>query len=549
MRHHSLSGLAVFLALVLNSMPLRGATEMHVEIDRAIAAAADGPLASPVSDTGFLRRVFLDFAGKIPTSAEAKDFLADQAPDKRTKLIDRLLAAPEFPERLEEAVTVMLLERRSGGKIAERQWRDWLRGQFAANRPWNEIVRELLAWEGDPAATPAAKFMLNDEKFDAQKLTHDVARLLLGMNLQCAQCHDHPTVKGFTQADFYGLFAYLAQTDVKPDKVSKGLVLAEAPPLGKIEFKSVFKPEKEFTAPHVPGGTEVLIPAFAPGEEYAVKPGKDGSLGVPSFRLRPMLSRDLTAEGNRHFAQNSVNRFWFFLMGRGLVHPLDMMHRDNPPSHPSLLEQLADEFVARKFDVQWLLREIALSESYQRSTAAPAGADLDSVKPESYRIANLRPLSAEQIGRATMLATGSWDSLAKDGPVKPGNYLTSATTALPTTRPEALTVFVRTFAGPPGEPEVEFAPSMSHSLFLMNDRMVLEWLKSRDNNLTARLGKMASGGDVAEELYLSVLSRLPEPSEIEEVESFLKKNEARRETAIGELAWALLASAEFRLNH
>ena len=209
----------------------------------------------------------------------------------------------------------------------------------------------------------------------------------------------------------------LAQTDMKPNKITKVMALAEMPTTGKIEFKSVFKPEKEFTAPRVPGAEDIAIPAFAPGEEYEVKPDKSGVPGVPKFRLQPLLARELTSDANRRFAMNSVNRFWFLLTGRGLVHPLDMMHRDNPPSHPALLDLLASEFIAHKFDVRWLLREIALSGTYQRSTRAPSGTDLNSVKPESYRVANLKPLSAEQIGAATMVATGSWELLGDAAPV------------------------------------------------------------------------------------------------------------------------------------
>lgn len=557
----------VLLALSLGAISSPAGEATHSEIDQAITAAAGGSLAPIASDAEFLRRVSLDFAGKIPTSAEARQFLADRDADKRAKLIDRLIAAPEFPLRLEQAVTVMLLERRAGGKISEGKWRDWLRAQFAASRPWNEIVRDLLALEGDPTATPAAKFMLNDEKYDSQKVAHDVARFFLGMNLQCAQCHDHPTVKGFAQADFYGIYAFLAQTDMKPNKVTKAIMLAEAPTTGKIEFKSVFKPEKEFTAPRVPGAEDIAIPAFAPGEEYEVKPDKSGLPGVLKFRLQPLLARELTSDANRRFAMNSVNRFWFLLTGRGLVHPLDMMHKDNPPSHPALLDLLANEFIGHKFDVRWLLREIALSETYQRSTRAPSGTDLNSVKPESYRVANLKPLSAEQIGAATMVATGSWELLGKAAPVaeeepnaqetkkekkqkdKARSRADEGGKELPTTREDSLAAFVKTFAGPAGEPEVEFAPSMAHSLFLMNDRMVLAWLKPSANNLTARLAKLSGAAEIADELYLSVLTRTPGKDEIAEVENFLKKHGTDRQQALGDLAWALLASAEFRLNH
>ena len=421
----------------------------------------------------------------------------------------------------------------------------------------------MLGADVDVTATPAAKFMVNDDKLDPEKVAHDVARLFLGMNLGCAQCHDHPTVDGFLQSDFYGIYAYVAQTTMTVDEKTKQPRLLEAPAKPAMEFKSVFKAEKAATGPRVPGGEPVVVPVFAPGEEYEVKPDKRGKGGIAKFKLRPLLARDLTSGRNTRFAQSSVNRFWFLLMGRGLVHPLDMMHKDNPSSHPVLLEKLASEFVARGHDIRWLLREIALSEAYQRSSRAPGGADPRSVAPESYRVANMKPLSPEQVGLSTMAATGSWELLGatkpkdepaeecdeSEKPAKKKGYAETGLGPVPSTRPEALALFVRAFSGPVGEPEIDFSPSMSHSLFLMNERMVLEWLKPTGSNLAARLMKLSSPEEVADELYWSVLTRAPLADEIAQTAAFLKKNESRREAAMGELAWALLASAEFRLNH
>lgn len=570
-RHPHLARLAALLLLPLGC----AAASLSTEIDRHIALKAGGTPAPIASDAEFLRRASLDFTGTIPTVTEARAFLADKNPQKRAQLIDKLVASPQFPQRMEDAITVMLLERRGGGRIPEAKWREWLRGQFAANKPWNTIVHDLVLIEGEPKSTPAAKFMVDSEKFDQEKATHDIARLFLGMNLKCAQCHDHPTVDDFTQGSYYGIFAFLAQSSLKEDKVAKVTLLAESAATNKIEFKSVFRKNTESTGPKLPGGKEVPIPAFPKGEEYEVIPAKNGNPGVPKFRARPLLAQELASEANERFAQASVNRFWFQLMGRGLVHPLDMMHKENPPSHPELLALLAREFVAHKFDVQWLLKEIALSESYQRGSRAPSGSDVSQIKPESYRIAIFKSLSAEQVARATMLTTGASDWLPKtagetpapapatdaaatddeeDGgkPTKGFNvraYLNGSQKVPPSNAADSLALFVATFANPAGEPEVEFAPSMSHSLFLMNERLVLDWLKPRGTNLTARLAKLTAAPAIADELYLAVLTRPPEKVEIAEVESYLARNSSRREAALSELAWALLASAEFRMNH
>ena len=545
--------LRITLVLLL-AVGVAAAQEISAKIDAALAANAGGALAERCSDADFVRRVYLDLAGRIPSAEETRSFLKNSEAQKRAKLVEQLLAGADFPRRLEQAITVMLLERRGGGKIPDHKWRDYLREQIAAKRPWNEVVKDLISVDGDFKTKPAAKFMADGEKLDPEKTAHDIARLFLGMNLQCAQCHDHPVVDNFKQADFYGIYAYLNQTRVQEDKKTKAALLVEGALTNKIEFKSVFKKQKEMTAPHLPGRPEVTIPIYAKGEEYAVPPA-DGKPGVLKFRPRAALAEELTAADNVQFTRNSANRFWFFMMGRGLVHPLDMMHAGNPASHPELLDLLAREFAAHQFDVRWLLRELALSEAYQRSSRAPKGVEAKSILPQSYRVANLKGLSAEQTAWSVMVAVGSLDKVTKaPAPAAAAKFVYKAynsgtSTVPPATLDDTLTLFTATFGNPPGEPEVEFAPSMGHSLFLMNERLVLGWLKPEEGNLVGRLVKLEKPEAVAEELYVGVLSRLPEAAEIAEVGDYLAKNAKRRSDALGELAWALLASAEFRLNH
>ena len=545
--------LRITLVLLL-AVGVAAAQEISAKIDAAVAAQAGGALAERCSDADFVRRVYLDLAGRIPSAEETRSFLKNSEAQKRAKLVEQLLAGADFPRRLEQAITVMLLERRGGGKIPEHKWRDYLREQIAVKRPWNEVVKDLISVDGDFKAKPAAKFMADGEKLDPEKTAHDIARLFLGMNLQCAQCHDHPVVDNFKQADFYGIYAYLNQTRVQEDKKTKAALLVEGALTNKIEFKSVFKRQKEMTAPHLPGRPEVTIPIYAKGEEYAVPPA-DGKPGVLKFRPRAALAEELTAADNVQFTRNSANRFWFFMMGRGLVHPLDMMHAGNPASHPELLDLLAREFAAHQFDVRWLLRELALSEAYQRSSRAPRGVEVRSIPPQSYRVANLKGLSAEQTAWSVMVAVGSLDKVTKaPAPAVAAKFVYKAynsgtSTVPPATLDDTLTLFTATFGNPPGEPEVEFAPSMGHSLFLMNERLVLGWLKPEEGNLVGRLVKLEKPEAVAEELYVGVLSRLPEAAEIAEVGDYLARNAKRRSDALGELAWALLASAEFRLNH
>jgi hypothetical protein len=527
---------------------------LHEEIDRMIAARAGGPIAESSSDAEFLRRVYLDLAGTIPSADEARKFLADADPDKRTKLIDQLLADPDYPRRMQQALTVMLLERRAGQAITDRQWNDFVAKSLAANQPWNEFVRELIAADGHDEQTRAAiRFFVDGGRSDHHQMTRDVARIFLGMDIQCAQCHDHPNVDDYLQADYYGLYAFLQHSEPKTDQQQKKPFLVENVATGKIEFQSVFLPDdKQATGPHLPGGEETEVPQFEKGEELA-EPPKDGLPGVPKFRPRLLLSTDLTSADNDRFVRNSVNRFWFLMMGRGLVHPLDMMHSKNPPSHPELLDLLAKDFVASGFDVKHLLREIALSAAYQRSSLLPADVEAKDVPAESYRVARPRPLAAEQMAFSILQATGNLRrvlevAVPEKSPFTYNDYVNGRIPP-PENLPDVLTLFSATFGNPPGEEEVDFRPSVQQSLFLMNEQLVMHWLQPHAGNLIDRLANISEAEAVADELYFSVLTRVPDEEEKAIVVSFLNEHADRRNEALGELAWSLLTSADFRLNH
>ncbi|MFP6886367.1 MAG: DUF1553 domain-containing protein, partial [Opitutales bacterium] len=299
-------------------------------------------------------------------------------------------------------------------------------------------------------------------------------------------------------------------------------------------------------------GEEVEIPQFEKGEEYE-KPAEDGLPAVPKFRPRELLASDLTAKDNDLFARNSVNRIWFLLMGRGLSHPLDEMHSKNPPSHPQLLELLAREFVAHGFDLKWFLREIMLSETYQRSSRLPEG--VSKVELDSYRVTAPKGLTPEQLLRALLRATGNVEE-AKALKADPDaekfdrkGYFTGSNTELPPSLDEIEAIFIQTFGESPGEAEVDFSPGVNKSLFLMNDRLIQHWLKPRDGNLVEQLMKIKIPESLSRELYLSVLSRLPREDEQLWVADYLEQNEKRTTDALGDLTWALLNSAEFRFNH
>lgn len=504
---------------------------LHARIDKLIEVKAGGAASPAVDDAGFLRRVTLDFAGRIPTAAELRAFLADGSADKRAGAIDRLLASEEYPKRMQELFHVMLMERL--GEHAE--WTKYLRESFAANKPWDQMTREMLSPDPASEATRGSAFFYSkrlenygQNPVDYPALVRDVGRLFLGVDVQCAQCHDHLFIDDYKQADYQGLYAFLGTAVLRQDV--KFPAVGENPLKQKIEFQSVFVPEKKSTGPRLPGGREIEIPVFAAGEEFATPPNKQKNVpGVLKFSPLKVLSEELPRVENAAFSRNAVNRLWWVMMGRGLVHPLDLHHSANPPSHPELLALLADEFVAHRFDIKWLLRELALTQTYQRSSVLPDG--VDDLPPATYRAALERPLSTEQLLASMLTATGAGEGI-------PEAELTKLREK-----------FAKAFANPPREPEVEHAPSVKAALFVLNDSVVLSWLKAGKGNLVERLVRIGNTDKLAEELYVNVLSRLPTDEERADVTEYVAKHAEQKEKAVGHLVWALMASNEFAMNH
>lgn len=512
-------------------------------IDLAIRAGAkdfDALAAPRADDAEFVRRLYLDLTGMIPSAAETRAFLADTAPDKRPKLVDRLLADARHARHMQQTFDVLLMDRRPAKHVKAAEWQEYLRASFAANKPYDQLVRELLSADGsDPKTRAAARFFL-DREGEPHQITKDMSRLWLGMNLHCAQCHDHPLVESYKQDFYYGLFAFVSRSYLFKDK--KGTILAEKGE-GNTTFTSVFMPKVvKSTGPRLPGGAEVKEPKFAKGQEY-VAPVKKGQRGIPKFSRRAQLAGAVIAPENRRFARSAVNRLWAQYLGRGLVHPIEFDHPANPPSHPALLDQLADEFRAKKCDLRALTRSIMLSQTYQRSSAAAS--DGKERVPTTFAVAALRPLTAEQLAWSLLQATGQLDAERKAR----GPKATEA--ALHAKFAGQAAQIVKLFGGAPGEPssDQDFEATLDQTLFVNNGGLLRGWLAPRPGNLTDRLAKLTDAATLADELYLSVLSRRPSAEERQEVADHLRIRGTARSAAIEELAWALLASAEFRFNH
>jgi hypothetical protein len=533
---------AVVLACIFVG-PAAGGESLSERIDLLIAAghrdyaSAAAPIAG---DEEFLRRVTLDLVGRVPTATEARAFFADRSPFKRVRVIDALLASPENARRLQEYLSVALLDRRNNGKVPQPAWEEFLRTSFAANKPYDVLVREVLSADGaDPAARAAAKFFL-DRDLDPQVVTRDIGRLFLGRNIQCSQCHDHPLYDDYKQDEYYGIQAFFNRAFLFPNAQAANAVIAEKAE-GEMSFTNVFDKAKvqKTTAPRVPGRPPVADLKIEKGKEYVVAPAKDVK-PVPVYSRFSRLAASITAGDNPAFRRTGANRWWAFLMGRGLVHPLDQDHSGNPPSHPALLDLLGDEFAAHKFDVKWLLREIALSQTYQRSSvSAPGAKDLG---PAKFAVAPLKPLSPEQFAYALMQATGFTDAER----TALGDNLTDA--ALHARLAPQAAPFLNVFGTRPGEPEDKFVATLDQTLFLKHGGTIRNLIAPRPGNLVDRALKITDPDAVADELFISVLTRNPTADERKDIAEALKAVPDRR-TALTEIVWALVVSAEFRFNH
>jgi hypothetical protein len=554
----------ILLALLLTPVSVAlaappGAEALHDSIDQHIKTAFAKwkvSAAETCTDAEFIRRVSLDLTGVVPDAKTTRAFLSDPSADKRVKLTDRLLNSAAYAEHMAISFDVFLMQRRPDKYVTTDEWRAYLQTSFAANKPLDKLVGEILVADGvDPTLRPAAKFFL-DRAVDKDTLVRDIGRLLLGVDLQCAQCHDHPDIDQYLHRHYHGLSVFVAgsKTFRQPD----GKTVLQEMVTREVEFASVFEPDKtKTTGPRL---LEVLmtVPAVEPGEEYVEKPSRTVR-AVPKFSLRELLATKLVSNQTPEFAHNMANRLWAKMLGRGLVHPLEMHHVGNPPSHPELLERLAKQLVETKYDVRAFLREIVLSKAYQRSSQTPAGVDPNTIPAESFAVANMKGLSPEQLFHSLLQVTGSEKmfiqqieaTLQEDEATYKELSADKEKLAKGRSDQRALRIkeFITLFGSPLGKAEGEFQASLPQVLFLANNPAVFGWVQPGSGNLTEQLAVLKDDSQVAENAFLAVLSRFPNDDEVKLFREHLALGKDNRQAAVTELVWSLIASAEFRLNH
>lgn len=528
---------------------------LHVQIDRLIAAkfpkfaSFQAPLTS---DAEFLRRISLDLTGNVPSVNATRQFLADHDPQKRARLIDALLSSADHARHLANVFDVIYMRRIKTDNIPSKDWKDYLQQSFAENKPYDQLAREILSADGsDPKTHCRARFYV-DRQGEMNEITRDVGRIFLGADLECAQCHDHPQIDDFRQEHYYGLAAFFIRASLYRSK-DRQFMLAEKAD-GEVSFESVFDIRDKVshgpqtTKPKLFDGPAIAEPTFAKADErYLVKPGKDVR-PVPKFSRLGGIAQVITAPENARFARTAANRLWAVLMGRGIVDPVDLDHSFNPPSHPELLDALTQSLARNKYNIRDFIREIALSQTYQRSSQRlkADGSSAENAPPEMFAQAPLKPLSPEQFARALLHTTGAGE-VPQDSA---GDKTDVAKSKKP--KKDFTERIVSLFGGVPGKPSSQFEATPVQALYLANDPQLIALTAPKSGNLADRLQKFSATdvAPLADELYLSLLSRPPVPQEVQDVREYLAdaKQTERREL-LRQLIWALATSAEFRFNH
>ena len=471
--------------------------------------------SDPAPDHTFLRRVTVDIIGRVPTVDETKAFLADSSPDKRERLVDRLLDNPEYAEHWANKWADLLRPNpyRVGIK-ATLNYDNWIREAFRTNRPYDQFVRELVTAQGSTFRN--GNVTLFRDRREPDEITTIVSQLFLGIRLECAKCHHHP-FEVWSQDDFYSFSGFFAKIGRKGTGLS--------PPIsGSEEF--VFT-AKSGAVKH-PRTGETMTPKVLFGETPPIAEGDDP---------RVALAQWITSRDNPFFAQTQANRIWADLMGIGLVDPVDDLRATNPASNPPLLEALGKKFQEFGFDQKKLIRLITTSYVYGLSSQPN---DRNVVDTRNYSRYYRRRLRAEVLFDSVCQVTGVPEDFQAMPPA-------SLSKTIWTHRVDSLFLDAFGRPDPNQDPPCERTSDTTivQALHLMNARNLYGKVMG-DSGLPARIAKTEkSPAEIVEELYLAAYSRRPTEEELRIGTGLYENPGANRRGATEDLLWAILNTPEF----
>ena len=465
------------------------------------------------SDEVYLRRVTLDITGILPTEEEFTAFMADKDAAKRAKLVDRLLERKEFAEIWAMKWAEILKVRTNQNVVSTKaavSYSNWLTAQISDNVPLDQMVRELLSTSGSAFKQPAVNYYQVEP--DLLKTAENTAQVFFGIRTQCAQCHNHPFDR-WTMDDYYSFAAFFAQVGRKPTEDYRDIVIYNR--AGGETSNPVTK--------------KVMKPKFLGGIEPEIKPGDD---------RRVALAKWLTSTDNSFFAPNVANRIWDHFFGLGIVDPVDDIRVSNPATNPELLKALGDKLVEYKYDFKRLVRDICLSNTYQRSGTLNESNAGDG---KNFSHSTVRRVRAESLLDIITQATETKEKFQRlplgaravqiaDGATS--NYFLDTFG-----RSNRLTVCAD---------DVKTDPSLSQSLHLLNGPTI-EGKITSGGSINRWLKEGKTPAQIIETIFIRCLTRKPTADEMKKLLAIMPEKNPQKELA--DVYWAVLNSREFVFNH
>lgn len=499
------------------------ASELAEQIDQQVAkslAAKQIPVSPPADDAEFLRRVHLDVAGVIPPLDRVESFLSDTAADKRMRLIDDLLRSEEYVRHMTDQWREHLIPNTAAA--ARRRHETglvWLEDAFRQNRPYHEFIRGVLTADGMQRDNGATTFLLAHQSLD--EATDRLSRVLLGVQITCAQCHDHP-FSDWKQVDYWGTAAFFSKVKHQYERINS------VEHYGVSEFgdrKPLMSPPSfKETPPTFLGGVQ---PTLEKDQPYL-----------------PVFVDWLAASDNPYFARAFVNRLWRKLMGRGLVEPVDDLRHDNPGTHPELLTLLADQFRQNGFDIHYLIRAITLSKTYQR-TSKPLAANKDDKEYYSHMpVRVMTPHGLHDSIQTVMRLGDAPPAPPKDPPQKAAPLSDEEKVKNSIRARGQRDSFANFFKGEENPSPIAFEAGLPQALRLMNSQEM-----QRGSRVVAFLAKKSPEPEkIVNGLYLAILARRPSDEEQTIALDYVKAH-GEPNKALADITWALLNTTEFVTIH
>ena len=474
------------------------------------------------TDAEFMRRCYLDLLGRIPNVQEASAFLESKETGKRAKLVEYLLAHPDFAKNFGNEWTIILVGRKNQGRDVDKgALTSWLRKEIAADRPWNEMAYELITAKGNNKANGAVNFPMSHLEDGAVNLTSLTTRVFLGQQIQCTQCHDHPS-NNWKQSDFWGINAFFkgirAERVMRTDNV--GAEVYDHTEVSDQPTNVYSKFEKRNAV------VGIAFPTYLDGTKISQNADVD---------RREALGKFIVEKDKKQLARAFVNRVWGRLFGRGIVNPVDDFGDHNKATNPELLDKLADEFVAAKCDVKSVYRTLMNSRAYQLTSQTLK----DNEKDETlFSHMAMKPMTPEQLFDSLITATSAHKT-------ERGNF--------DAVRNKWLGQFVVTFANDEEGESSNFQGTIPQALMMMNGELMANATGGKPGSFLADVlarSRMSRKPAlfIVNNLYLAALGRGPTPKELGNASAFLGTNPDSIQV-LEDLFWSLLNCNEFVLNH